>query len=388
MEFPNLAFKLAFIKPFRRPHETKPTILAWILFSIGAGNLVYQNFGMLIAMIFTKNDSIDIVLIISETGSILGLAMVALCKMTILFAYRKDILSILEELENYFPGVLKVHRCCRRIQYRVKYFAEFSRKMMKITTIFFMFAFLVYNLIPVGQSLIEWLVFGLHFQYRYQSNTWYPWNGNTVIRYTLSYVCQVYSSLAGVAFIMAGEFMLCFFLTQMRMHFDFLARALESLDAVEVEADPGCMNFLIQYHTTLIRLTTEINHIFNISFCVNFATSSVAICLMGCSMVMGISLISAVRYSIGLLSFLVFTLFICYNGSIFTQTSAKLHSAAFYHNWYDASPKYRKTILIIIMRAAKPSELQAYKFSKVSMETFMDILKFSYKLFTFFRAME
>ena len=67
-----------------------------------------------------------------------------------------------------------------------------------------------------------------------------------------SYLCQVQSSLTGVAFIMAGEFWLCFFITQMQMHYDFLDNALLNLDARQAKA-VNRLKYLIDYHNKLLR---------------------------------------------------------------------------------------------------------------------------------------
>lgn len=140
--------------------------------------------------------------------------------------------------------------------YRVHYFAHSSQTLMKRTTIFFMFAFCFYNSLPIVELVYEYLSPDREIVFRYQSNTWYPWqtkdNAKSWLNFIAAYLCQLQSSLTGVAFIMAGEFMLCFFITQMRMHFDYVTNALRYLDASSAMANVQ-LKHLIVYHIKLLR---------------------------------------------------------------------------------------------------------------------------------------
>ncbi|XP_058985171.1 putative odorant receptor 69a [Musca domestica] len=404
MVYPNIAFNLAMVQPFRlsgtlEEHQTAnrcrgfmKSMLIKLWFVFGAVNLIYQNVGMLAYLLLPQLseifDDVEMVAKISETGGILGLTMVAVCKMFVLFWHGRRISILLQELEEIFPD--EKEQFAHPTLYRVRHFAQTSERLMGRTTKFFIFAFCFYNSLPIAELLYELLLPDQEIKYRYQSNTWYPWqtkdNARTWLNFIASYVCQVQSSLTGVGFIMAGEFMLCFFITQMQMHFDYLTNALRHLDAASVRANEK-LKYLIIYHTKLLRYSKEINEIFNISFLVNFITSSIAICMMACSMVM-LSMAHTFKYSVGLLSFLVFTFFICYNGGEFTDASDAIMPSAFYNNWYEGDASYRRMILFFILRSCEPNVLTAYKFTTVSMPTFMAILKVSYQLFTFLQAMD
>ncbi|XP_065361624.1 putative odorant receptor 69a [Calliphora vicina] len=408
MYYPNIAFKMSAIQPFTwsgaltKQHHSPWCTAKWFItkfwFIFGATNLIYQTIGMFIyllapqsAHLYTAANmepeyQIALVAQISETGGIMGLTLVAACKMFIMFWHGKRIAKLLEELQEIFPHEHVQHDS--NALYRVQYFAKISGNLMKRTMIFFIFAFCFYNSLPFLEIIYEHFAADQHIMYLYQSNTWYPWqtkeNSKTWWNFTAAYLCQLQSSLTGVSFIMAGEFMLCFFITQMQMHFDYLRNALRSLNAASAKANEE-LKILIIYHIKLLRFSKEINIIFNISFLVNFITSSVAICLMAFSMVM-ISMSHTFKYSVGLLSFLVFNFFICYNGSEFTTSSDELMPSAFYNNWYDGDISYRRMILFFMMRSCESNVLRAYKFATVSMPTFMAILKLSYQLFTFVSA--
>uniref|UniRef100_A0A5H2WVQ3 Odorant receptor n=1 Tax=Bactrocera latifrons TaxID=174628 RepID=A0A5H2WVQ3_BACLA len=402
LKYPYFTLDLAATEPFTwsgaRTYSHRRIWLRRALFTFGAINLVYQNIGMLIYLFMPHESSAQSTIVqVTETGGIMGLTMVGTSNMVVMFWYGDRIAMLLEKFQQLFPtaGLQRKAKFTKRslrgveFPHRIEHFVLKSNKLMKLATTLYMFAFAYYNSLPIVEFLYEWTTPGVVWKYRYQSNTWYPWqnerNAKSFASFTLAYVCQVQSSLTGVAFIMAAEFMLCFFTTQLQIHFDYLANALETVDAAGANANED-LKYLINYHSQLLNYSKETNAIFNVSFMVNLCTSAIAICLMGFSMVM-ISLAHAFKYSIGLTSFIVFTFFICYTGKELTETSDKLLNAAFYGNWYDGNLAYRKMILFFIMRCRIPTELRAYKFTAVSMPTFTAILRSSYSLFTFFQAM-
>ena len=144
--------------------------------------------------------------------------------------------------------------------YKVAHYYRRSSRLMSYTTRFFLFAFVIYNCLPLAQLFYEYFSPQRQVSYRFQSNTWYPWQALSIASwwsFTASYLCQVQSSLTGVAFIMAGEFWLCFFITQMQMHYDFLDNALQNLNAAAEDA-VAQLKALIDYHNKLLRQVCKI----------------------------------------------------------------------------------------------------------------------------------
>lgn len=53
--------------------------------------------------------------------------------------------------------------------------------------------------------------------------------------------------------------------------------------------------------------------------------------------------------------------------------STYITNAAYNHNWSDAPPDYKKSLLIIIARAQRPAELTAMGYLPVSLDTFKQV---------------
>ncbi|XP_017955368.1 putative odorant receptor 69a [Drosophila navojoa] len=376
MHYPSIGCRLVMMRRYEwngsgmpRAHQSW---LQRLWFQFGALNLIYQNVGLLIYLCLAEPpDELGAYIAqISETCSVLGLTLVGASNMWMMLHRRSDIESMLAELQQLYPAQGNHSRI-----YRIAHYYEKSTRLMRYTAIFFIFAYGYYNALPVAGLLYELLSESQQVTYKYQSDTWYPWllvsDLHASASFMTSYLCQALSSLVGVAFIMASQFLLCFFITQMQLHFDGLANGLRLLDAARPGANEE-LKALLSYHSRLLRLANRINHIFNFTFLINFTTSTIAICMMGFAMVM-IDVAAAFKYSVGLLAFLVFTLFICYNGTAFTSASDKLLPAAFYNNWYEGDLLYRKMLLFFMMRSSESRVLRAYKFTPVSMATYMAV---------------
>ncbi|KAM8708606.1 hypothetical protein ACLKA7_015558 [Drosophila subpalustris] len=388
MYYPDLGCRLVRMRTYewrgRKSSADQQTMVNNVWFVIGAVNLFYQNLGLAIDLCLADTQEMQLstyIAYVSENCGVLGLTFVGASYFWMLLHYRNDIESILDKLQQLYSQQSQL--------YRIEHFYEKSTRLMKYATIFFLFACAYYNTLPVFYLIYDLHVESQSVRYKTQSNTWYPWHlldtQNSTLSFVASYLCQALSSLTGVASIMASQFLLCFFTTQMQLHFDALVNRFNNLDARQPKANEQ-LEAMIAYHCHLLHIANDINRIFNFMFLSTFATSTVAICLMGFAMVM-IDLAAAFKYSMGLLLFLIFTILICYNGTQFTTFSEKLMPAAFYNNWYEGDRNYRRMILFVIMRSSESRVLRTYKFTPVSMATYMAMLKFSYQLFTFFRAM-
>lgn len=71
----------------------------------------------------------------------------------------------------------------------------------------------------------------------------------------------------------------------------------------------------------------------------------------------------------------------CWYGNQISVYSTEVAVAAYNCNWVDADDDIRKSLLLIILRAQRECYLTVGKFSKVTLETFLNVSnKFTYLL--------
>ncbi|XP_011191113.3 putative odorant receptor 69a [Zeugodacus cucurbitae] len=322
-------------------------------------------------------------------------------KMWNIFWRRDDICRVMEELKALFPSIAKQKRLAELNEskegkigsggiYRLEYYEEKSRTIMQFITRYFMFAYVAYNSIPVMQLCFAVITQHEHITYRAQANAWYPWHNHndhsSFLGFMLSYLTQAIVEYTSITFVMSGEFLFCFFTTQMLMHYNYLCSALSALDASAPDAVRQ-LKALISYHTHLLRLSKLINSIFNLTFALDLIITTFAISLMGLAIVL-VNFADALMFSAGFSFFLLLGYLFCNNGDEILRETMQINSAIFYSNWYEGSPEYRRLIIFFIMRTKTPCQYQAYGYTPLSMETYMRILKLSYQMFTSVRAIE
>lgn len=127
---------------------------------------------------------------------------------------------------------------------------------MQRLTRFFTFAYLSCNTIPILQLCFAVITHQEHITYRAQTNAWYPWHNHnhhsSLMGFMFSFLIQASAEYTSTIFIVSGEFLLCFFTTQMLMHYNYLSSALNALDASAPDALLQ-LKALISYHSNLLR---------------------------------------------------------------------------------------------------------------------------------------
>ena len=252
LEFPNRALRMGFFKTFEKENK-KFSLISRILMIMSPIVAVIYHIGMVMSFLEIKNDTIPIILQISDRGSSIGLSTICLCKIVMLFMYRKDMAILIAELDEYFPGNLKLNPCFSNCEYKVQEFYDFSRNLMRRLYFSLTFLALIMNSMSILFSSFECLVMGQSFVFRLPTPSWYQWDKDSLWIYVCNYILQSYVAVFMIAFHMAGDFMLFFFLTQMRLHYEFMVTIFETIDAVVAEKDKECLKFLINYHLKLNR---------------------------------------------------------------------------------------------------------------------------------------
>ncbi|XP_053611459.1 odorant receptor 13a isoform X2 [Plodia interpunctella] len=138
-------------------------------------------------------------------------------------------------------------------------------------------------------------------------------------------------------------------------------------------------------HQHIIRLSEELEDIFNLPNLFNVLVGSVEICALGFNLTMG-SLTQIPGCVLFLSSVLLQILMMSVFGENLIRESQNIGDAAFSCEWYKFDAKTRKFILIIITRAHKPQKLTAYKFSTISYGSFSKIISTSWSYFTILKT--
>ncbi|EDW66517.1 odorant receptor 85f isoform X2 [Drosophila virilis] len=207
--------------------------------------------------------------------------------------------------------------------------------------------------------------------------------------YFLIYVLEWMHSTLMVISNMSTDLWLVCFEVQICMHFDYMARSLESYQPhwTHDSADRKFISDLVDTHVQLLDLQDDLNGIFGGSLLLSLLTTSGVFCTVAVyTQIQGLNL-EGITYVIFMMTATSQVYLVCYYGELVRILSRNITHAAYNHNWSDATPAYKKFLLIIITRAQRPAELSAMGYLPVSLDTFKQVMSVTYRVFALIRQM-
>ncbi|XP_029672806.1 odorant receptor Or1-like [Formica exsecta] len=138
-------------------------------------------------------------------------------------------------------------------------------------------------------------------------------------------------------------------------------------------------------HNNMIFLfTREIQDIFSTIIFFQFLSNCIIICLIAFNVSQMKVYIPAVL--IGLVTYMccmTYQIFIfCWHGNELHLHSTRIVTAAYSSNWFSNTEEFKRSLQIIMMRAHRPFTLSAGNIMLLSLDTFVEILRMSYSIFT------
>ncbi|XP_026729584.1 odorant receptor 4-like [Trichoplusia ni] len=147
-------------------------------------------------------------------------------------------------------------------------------------------------------------------------------------------------------------------------------------DEIDQNIKDRFIHYVKRYENLLClsRFSREVNSIFNIPISIHFLTSMVSTCaatyifstvkilsFQGLFLLMLIMILSAQVF------------FICYFGNLVQFESESVASAVYLSNWYSASPRFRRILLIAMLCWSRPLSLTVSGVVPISLDTFVSV---------------
>ncbi|XP_011171479.2 odorant receptor Or1 [Solenopsis invicta] len=138
-------------------------------------------------------------------------------------------------------------------------------------------------------------------------------------------------------------------------------------------------------HSNIIfDFTSEIQNIFGTAIFFQFLSNCMIICLIAFNVSQMKVYIPAVL--IGMLTYMccmTYQIFIyCWHGNELHLHSMRLVTAAYSNNWFSNTEEFKRGLQIIMTRAHRPLTLSAGRVMTLSLDTFVQIMRTSYSIFT------
>ncbi|EDW78441.2 uncharacterized protein Dwil_GK16178 [Drosophila willistoni] len=297
---------------------------------------------------------------------------------------RKPLVKMLDDLKELFPMTVQEQRA-----YHVPYYQRHMNRVMTIFTLLCMTYTSSFSFYPAVKATIKYYFMGSEiFERNFGFRVYFPYDAETdLLVYWFSYWGLAHCAyVAGVSYVCV-DLLLITTITQLTMHFNYLADTLEAYNGDEHTDEENIKylhNFVI-YHARALDLSEEVNNIFRLTILLNFIAASLVICFAGFQ-ITGTNVEEIVLYFIFFTASLVQVFVVCYYGDEMISSSVRIGHAAFNQNWLPCSSKYKRILQFIIMRSQKPASIRPPTFPPISFNTFMKVISMSYQFFALLRT--
>ncbi|XP_033149540.1 odorant receptor 67a-like [Drosophila busckii] len=281
--------------------------------------------------------------------------------------------ALMESMQGIFPGASME----QQEQYEVARHYRLCRWFSRGFSVLFLFLILTYNMFHFAQYFVmRFLMRSPNARRTMPYTPVSPWDWSDNLGYYALYTVQALGGYTSILGHITTNLLIYTVSIQVIMHFDYLNRQLVEFKLQSSYAkEMRQLKRLIFYHNELLELVPKINEVFGLPLLLNFMTSSLVVCFVGFQMTITLSPQFAMKLFLFLISALVEIFLICYFSDKLMMASLKVASSVYEMNWLEAEPRFRRMLVLMILRAQRPVHLTATAFLSLSMQTMTTLVR-------------
>ncbi|KAI8045986.1 odorant receptor 85f [Drosophila gunungcola] len=242
---------------------------------------------------------------------------------------------------------------------------------------------------PIITSLISYFTHrGFAFMHCYPYFEFDP-EKHSVWIYVGIYVLEWLHSTQMVISNIGADIWLLYFQIQIILHFRGIIQSFRDYQP-SMEHDLKDRKFLAQIvdkQVYLVKLQNELNEIFGGSLLLSLLTTASVLCTVAVYTLIQGTTLEGCSYVLFIGTSTMQVYLVCYYGQQVLDLSAQVAHAVYNHDFHNASIAYKKYLMIIIIRAQQPVELNAVGYLSISLDTFKQLMSVTYRVITMLRQM-
>lgn len=260
---------------------------------------------------FTSLGSFKNFLAMIETTSYIGFVALSLIKLLIVFIHRENLLAVIDDLNELFPGTTEL-----QTKYRVEVYMNRTNYLMKYFAILYMILIWIFNLLPIIESYMGYRKTGIWIR-SFPYCIWYPFDALADGVFEVNYIIQGWAGFNSACSSVAVDVLFCAIISQICMQFKILQYDLLNLDIGGQNAayDIGSLNKCIEKHEKLIQFSNVLEKCYSLPMMINFVASTFIICLTGFMAVTGAGAFDLFKFFLFLISSLTEIFVLCWYGN-------------------------------------------------------------------------
>ena len=278
----------------------------------------------------------------------------------ILFLRKDNIREILEGLKTLFESRDNGHEKPVKM---ILFFVGHNRVMKIYAAIF-----ISVNLVCV----VFWLPYLTNGSVYFLTNFWFPFDENNVTMFPFVQLWTQWITYLTSSFLVASNSLIYALVTIISMEFDLLKKDLKFIKLKtknELSINMACF---IDRHNKLFEISEKVKFVFEPIFLFNFLISSFIMCVASFQLLSTLS--DSLTYMIDIVYLATFASqiwLLCSLGQKLINSSLAVSDEIYGCNWTDLDDnKFKKQLIIVMVRAQRPMKLTAMGFVDISLETF------------------
>lgn len=321
-------------------------LISLIIFLLLSGVFGYKNFKNLE---LSAGSTANFILLINVAG-----------RAIVIWFKRSSIVALMKELKNEFSDSIK-DGAEKTI---AKSFRGFD-KYQKINAAVIVSAGFLFGIGPALK-----IISSGSWDLKLPHQLWFPFEIVDVFTYVILYIFLEFLSLSAEGFIIATDLIFNAIIVVLALEFDILANEFEKIDKKTTNAS---INKLVQRHMKLLDISLKLEEIFSVSNFILFIGSSLLLCFPAFLVVSSDESFTVLKFAFFFVAALMQIFRLCCYGEKLRVSSLKVADNVVSGKWYHCNESVQKSLLLVLLRAQRPAELMALKFTKIKIETFSSV---------------
>ncbi|KAM7361891.1 odorant receptor 85c-like isoform 2-T2 [Cochliomyia hominivorax] len=374
-KYANFFYNTIGVQPYEESRKVSKgkMLLTQLIFVVGIVNMnlmLLSEIVFVIMALVNGNNFVEATM----TMSYIGFVLVGNFKMLFVWLQKSSLTRIVNGLKRIYP---------KRWQFQEAYnLRKYLKQCSRITigfSLLYMILIWTYNLF----SIVEYAIYDRWLKIKKIEQSlpyvmYIPWNWHNHWSYYVLYAAQDLAGYTSATGQIASDLFLVACTTQLIMHFDYISHKIthyqcsDSFNNQRVE-DIKFLKRIVRYHSYLLQLSEQLNHVFGLPLLLNFISSSFVICFVGFQITVGASAETVLKLVLFLFSSIAQVYMICHYGQELIDVSSNVAHSVFDQNWSKSDIRYQKMLILIMKRSQKPVQLKATTFVHISRGTMSEL---------------
>ncbi|KAG5670008.1 hypothetical protein PVAND_000295 [Polypedilum vanderplanki] len=348
-------------------------------------------FSVLLTLFFTFLSFANFILIVGKHekfeesvesfGAVVVMVFVLLKALFLCYWKRKAIKDIIDRFEKHLP-----HTNLLQLQFGVN-------KNYKIIKMTFYIILIFYNYLWIHYSVIAFFSFCSEFfdlnlmKVQLLMPIYYPLDPYQPWLYPIFFFFEVWIVFMITMIFASTDLLFCSLVAVNSMEFDILAQKISQIDPESDEQAEGKLEKIIDAYNDLYEITKKVEEIFSLILLGQVFQSIIALCVVVFLSFTPQEFQKLIKFMSALPFMFIQCFCACYYSQQLQTSSMRVADEAYNCNWYGKNLKFRKMILLTMLRAPKPQKLTGWKFMDIGLPVFYWILKTIFSIYSILRGL-